>query len=374
MKIYDSFIMRLHRDNPASEWGVDEDSRALSVFGVGDVQIPHPIPKTKNEDVPGANGVYDLTEAGGRVFYQNRTITVPLVLRADRHWTHDIDVALARYNGRLCDFAFNPTFDAQNNRYSPEWIYTGRLTVTKDRFSNVPVTLTFDAEPFATATDYTILDVPVSQDVERTEFAWAFDTAIYGNLTYYNISGGLFLLSVDNIGTTLFYKRSNLTPGDHYALGIKSIIGGSMAFYGAGNADNLTEGVVDENGTLTVKITIDGSYYTWRTVNDVVSSYPSFRVEFILAKLPTGSSTTLSSNCVIRPEIANLTAAAYLIMDGSVFEINDTNNQILKPFGAILPGVRADKSEPTTTSIFVCVPKTTGTPEMTIGFHKQEAF
>lgn len=368
--IYENFVMRLHRDAAATDWEISVSANsagALSSFVLGDVQIPHPTPKASGEDVPGTNGTYDMTEAAGRVFYENRPIVVPLVMRADREWSSTIDSTLAHYNGRLCDFAF-----AQYDEV--EWIYTGRLSITKDRFANAPVVLTFDAWPFAREADYTVLDVPVSASLDKDDFGWTFSRAIAGSLTAVNNSAGVFSISASEIGSILEYARSGLTPGDHYTLGIRSIVGGSIAFHSAADGDNLTEGIVDENGVLTVRITVDGSYYDWQTVDNVVFSYPAFRCEYILAKMPTGAYTFLPSNSLVRPEIANASAKAILIMDGAVFDIEDTNTRILQPTGAVLPGVRADKSGATAKCIFVCVPKTTGTPEMTIGFYEQEAF
>ena len=367
--IYENFVMRLHSDSATdSTWELAVGANvagALSGFVLGDVKIQHPMPKTESEDVPGTNGLYDLTESSGRVFYRNREITVPLVFRTDRTWTDTIDITLARYNGRMCDFAFAPYDDV-------EWIYTGRLSVTVDRFKN-SVILTFDAEPFARTTEYTYITVPVSASVDKLAFGWTYDRAVGGSLTATNNSAGVIEISASDIGTVIYYKRTGLTPSDSYTLGVKSIVGGSIAFHN-GADDNLTEGVVDSNGVLTIKIVVDGSYYTWQTVNNQVFSYPSFRCEYILAKMVFGeSSIMLASNVVIRPEIANLTAASVLILDGAVFEIDDTNNQILQPYGAVMPGARCDKSAKMAKSIFVCVPKSTGTPATSIGFYDMEA-
>ena len=196
-----------------------------------------------------------------------------------------------------------------------------------------------------------------------------------GTQTAVNNSANVFNLSASEVGSVLVYKRTGMTAGDTYTLGIKSIVGGSIAFHSTQYGDNLTEGVVDSNGVLEVRITVDGSYYTWQTVDNVVFCYPSFRCEYILAELTAGSSSILlPSNVVIRPEIANGTAKAYLIMDGAVFNIDDTNTRILQPAGAIIPGVRANKNAARTKCIFVCVPQTTGTPAMTLGYYEQEAF
>lgn len=371
-------ILRLHKDSPLdTEWEflISKDSAGtLKDFEIVEVDIPNPAPKTEGEDVPGTNGIYDMTEAGGRVFYKNRTITVKFNFKAGASWSSTIDGALARYNGRLCDFAFDAPYNDNTHVYEPDWIYTGRLTVERDRPNN-SVTFTFDAWPYCISPEYTVVNVPVTTNIDKAAFGWTFNNAMGGSLTATNNAANLFDVSASNVGTILVYRRSGLTPGDSYTIGVRSIVGGSIAFHSASNGDNLTEGVVDSNGVLEVRITVDGSYYTWQTVDNVVFCYPSFRCEYILAKLTAGSSSILlPSNVVIRPEIANGTAKAYLIMDGAVFNIDDTNTRILQPAGAIIPGVRANKNAARTKCIFVCVPQTTGTPAMTLGYYEQEAF
>ena len=369
-------ILRLHKDRPNDpEWEYlisKESAGTLKDFEIVAVDIPNPAPKTESEDVPGTNGIYDMTEAGGRVFYQNRTITVKFNFKAGATWTSTIDGALARYNGRLCDFAFDAPYIGTTHVYNPAWIYTGRLTVERDRPNN-RVTFKFDAWPYCVSPTYTVVNVPVATNIDKNAFGWTFNTAMGGSLTATNNAANLFDVSASNVGTVLVYRRSGLTPGDSYTLGVKSIVGGSIAFHSAADGDNLTEGVVDSNGVLEVRITVDGSFYNWQTVDNVVFCYPSFRCEYILAKMAAGSSyVSLPSNVLIRPEIANLTAKAFLILDGAVFQIDDTNNIVLQPDGAVMPGVRADKSRKAAKSIFVCVPQTTGTPAMTIGYHEQE--
>lgn len=369
-------ILRLHKDRPNDpEWEylISKDSAGtLKDFEIVEVDIPNPAPKTEGEDVPGTNGIYDKTEFGGRVFYQNRTITVKFVFKAGATWTSTIDGALARYNGRLCDFAFDAPYNDNTHVYSPAWIYTGRLTVERDRPNN-SVTFKFDAWPYCVSPSYTVKNVPVATNIDKNSFGWTFDRALVGSLTAHNNSANKFEISASDVGSVIIYKRTGLTAGATYTLGVRSIVGGSIAFHSAADGDNLTEGVVDSNGVLEVRITVDGSYYNWQTVDNQVFCYPSFRCEYILAKMVAGSSSVLlASNVCIHPEISNLTAKAFLILDGAVFQIDDTTNLILQPDGAVMPGVRADKSRRTAKSIFVCVPQTTGTPAMTIGYHEQE--
>ena len=367
--LYKNFVMRLHNENAsASSWELAVGENIAGTFGVfklGNVVVPNPPPKTDSEDVPGTNGLYDLSEASGRVYYQRRTITVPLLFIAGKTWTDTLETTLARYNGRVCDFAFS-TYDAV------AWTYTGRLTVTKNRAEN-NVVLTFDAEPFATSTTETVINVPTRTNIDANSFGWTLDEVIYGTSVAQNNSAGKFDCAVSQIGAILVYKRTGLTANTAYTLGVKSIIGGEIAFYNNG-VENKTKGVVDSNGVLKIRVTVDGSFYTWQTVGSTTASYPSFKCEYLFA-LAQPDQTFVSSNVIIRPDIERvLPTPAILILDGGVFYINDMNNKFMQPAGAIIPGARADKSAPKTSIIYACIPQTNQAPSLRMRYYEKEAF
>ena len=367
--MYEHFNLRIHDDAriitvyDTTSWTVKVGAGDLASYKVDTVKDEAPNPKTDSVDIPGTNGIYDITEAAGRVFFENKNVTVTLSGATTESamktlWTN----TLSFYHGHKCDFTFEDVS-------SVEWIRTGRVSIVMD-YKNHQITFTFDAEPFAVKAASTIVNVPV---VAKNLSSFTYYTAYGGSRLYPDDTANTFHFGVSAVNTEVIYRLSGLTAGDIFTLGIYSVIGGEITFVNLPGGDNKTKGVVSSGGYLDVRITVDGSYFEWQTVNDTLICYPAFRCSFILAKASSSGIITLPTNAMIHPEIANLNYPGTLIIDGAVFDITDTNNVVLKPPGAILPGYRAITNTATTDSIVCVIPKTTGqNPTMTLDFHKVE--
>lgn len=368
--MYDNFCMRPHIDGrvnlaDSSSWTLNIGAGDFESFHIENVVDESPDAKKSSVEIPGTNGTYDLTEAAGRVFFGNKPVTVTICGVTTESemvalWTD----TLSQIHGHMVDF----TFDAAS---SVSWIRTGRVSITMD-YKLHRITFEIDARPFAISTTLTTISVPVSENANSSG-TFSFDKAIRGTRVYHNDTENTFAVGVSSVDTVLIFKRSGLTPGDVYTLGIKYAVGGNIAFQNWPGGANKTKGIVDENGNLEIRITVDGSYYEWQTVDNVLYSYPAFNCEFLLVKAVSAGIITLPSNVLIHPEIANDDYPGTLIMDGAVFEITDTNTAILYPPGAILPGIRANREAFTTESVIVCIPETEGQdPNMMVSFHEIE--
>ena len=87
------------------------------------VSIGLPSVKTEYIDITGGNGKLDLTEVYGKVFYDDRTITINLTaLDDDLRWDDKLDLIAAYLHGKT----FKITFDNNN-----AWYYYGRLSLDK---------------------------------------------------------------------------------------------------------------------------------------------------------------------------------------------------------------------------------------------------
>lgn len=381
--IYEHFVIRLHNESWTGDWialaGKSFNEGELCDYVVGDVIIPNPSPKTESEDVPGTNGIFDYTEALGRVCYQNRQIVVPLIHREDVEWLwgEDGDNELfARLNGRLCDFSF----EAYDN---VEWVYTGRLSVLINRFKNL-VTLTFDAWPFARKAQTTFKQIENVQNAESDASFWTYaeatDTIIADN------GAGSFHINAGSVGTEIIYKHDNLTANQVYMIGIKSILGGSFQFIegtGQNGRNDSAVGTVTSLGTLSAKIIVDGSYYEWKTINGVLTAFPSFYCEYFLVPVSLQSSAVwLPGNATIRPLVIFGDARrvglgqsnGWLLADGVAYNLDEYGKTSYLR-GLVLPGDRVDR-EITAQSVFACVGRSTSASvaRVVISYNEQEAF
>ena len=99
-------------------------------------------PKTYTVDIPGGNGVIDLTDAlADDVVYDTREISLVLIAETDDYTTLRNDVYNALH-GQRKEFSFS---------FDPEYTYTGRFNVeeiTKIGFDFVQVNITVTADPY----------------------------------------------------------------------------------------------------------------------------------------------------------------------------------------------------------------------------------
>lgn len=114
-----------------------------------------PNPKTNTIEVPGADGIIDMTEANaGEVKFTNRTITLTFaaMVDIDKQAEFRADLANALHGKKINQIVFDD---------DPEWYYTGRATV---RFTDVQpwrlkVIISIDAAPYAMRLDETVVDL-----------------------------------------------------------------------------------------------------------------------------------------------------------------------------------------------------------------------
>lgn len=108
----------------------------------GETELGTAEPKTYTVDIPGGNGVIDLTDAlADDVVYDNREINLVLIAETDDYTTLRNNI----YNtlhGQRKEFSFS---------FDPEYTYTGRFNVeeiTRIGFDFVQVNITVTADPY----------------------------------------------------------------------------------------------------------------------------------------------------------------------------------------------------------------------------------
>lgn len=120
-------------------------------------QISPPEPKTKTVDIPGADGVLDLSRAlTGRLQYKRRTIQMDYTLLARReHWSEMHSRILDALHGKVLDIILDD---------DPEYCYTGSVTVQGYDPGKVTsdVTIRADVEPYKTRISPTRVSIDVS--------------------------------------------------------------------------------------------------------------------------------------------------------------------------------------------------------------------
>lgn len=111
---------------------------------VTDFSLQQPEPQTHLINVPGRNGLLDLTEVHGSVVYGNRKIKLTCVHKDNipQDWHNTNSALLAEYHGNRC----NIIFDSEKDYY-----YNGRLSVanTKNSQMHSTYTITADCDPYA---------------------------------------------------------------------------------------------------------------------------------------------------------------------------------------------------------------------------------
>lgn len=121
------------------------------------VSIPMPNARTKTVEVPGMNGVLDLTEAiNGEVCYANRSLTFTFTADCTAEAWHALYSQIASYcHGRRLKVVLDT---------DPSYYYEGRIAVQSTRDNNVygDLTITVDADPF-------------KQEMESAAEEWLWD-------------------------------------------------------------------------------------------------------------------------------------------------------------------------------------------------------
>lgn len=390
--------MRLHDESDPlsslsqSAWPISVGDGDFAEFEVGSVVNQTPQLKDGSGiDIPGSSGTTDLIGTNGRVFFQNKTITITLAGYASFDGMEEIESILAPYQGRMIDFTFDDV-------YHVEYFQTGRVSISSNRNKN-RIILTVDALPYrfaAISTRKTLQTLDNYETVRNTDawtHSWSGASECIADDSVTNFS-----FSVDRVGAQIQRVKTVGGNSGYFAFGVKSIVGGNVWFeWQDGNktvksrslakVTPLAQPVQGGAGTITMMISVDGSYYEWKTLNGSRVYLPTVKCEYILSNyLPLDSngepdatvSDMFDSNVVIHP-YAVLTVAqrAFVISDGVAAEIQMrgawAENEPIPRFS--LPNLGADRSDVKTNSVFAVVPYAAGqTPSVSITYRKAEVF
>lgn len=121
--------------------------------------IGTPSPKTESIDIPGGDGVLDLTEFFGEVKYSNRTLSFDFSVIVPQAEFMDV---FAKVQNALHGQKMQIVLDDD-----PQWMYTGRINVSewKAQRSIGEITIDCDCEPYKER----LGDTVIFQMVEGTE-------------------------------------------------------------------------------------------------------------------------------------------------------------------------------------------------------------
>lgn len=365
---YEHFAMRLHDESRRVEqpksWALRAQYGALDAFVVGQVDNPAPVPKTQSESIPGASGALDMTEAAGRVFFENKTVTVTLSGKASFNAMDEIERLFAPWQGRKIDFTFDDVLDVK-------WYMAGRVTAACDRTKN-RVILTIDTEPYRRSTTYEVIDLGSGshQDLNGNGWSERWVSDDDASIIYIEKAANSICYGADFPGAQMYiYRAAN--RNERYTFGIRSIVGGSVEFLNYDEDGNEyysnVIGVPNSDGELVMRVTVDGSYYEWQVdINDGVKKYmPVVRCHYVLSTLPVTvvngeakiNDNVLSvnpANIIMRARLNSLTRHATLIVDGVAVDVYPKYNYADRFVdGIIIPGYRADMEGVNAKSVIV---------------------
>lgn len=106
------------------------------------IQLSFPEAKTDQIDIPGANGVIDLTEVNGQVCYKNRTMTLTFSLNDDYAEWHLLSSRIAKeLHGKVIKCILPD---------DPNYYYEGRFSLDSKKEDDVitDIVITGDVHPF----------------------------------------------------------------------------------------------------------------------------------------------------------------------------------------------------------------------------------
>ena len=106
------------------------------------IQLSFPEAKTDQIDVPGANGIIDLTEVNGQVCYKNRTMTLTFSLDDDYTEWHLLSSRIAKeLHGKMIKCILPD---------DPNYYYEGRFSLDSKKTNDVitDIVITGDVHPF----------------------------------------------------------------------------------------------------------------------------------------------------------------------------------------------------------------------------------
>ena len=106
------------------------------------IRLSFPEAKTDQIDIPGANGVIDLTEVNGQVCYKNRTMTLTFSLDDDYAKWHLLSSRIAKeLHGKMIKCILPD---------DPNYYYEGRFSIDSKKTNDVitDIVITGDVHPF----------------------------------------------------------------------------------------------------------------------------------------------------------------------------------------------------------------------------------
>lgn len=172
--------------------------------------LPAPTPQTYTVNVPGRNGLLDLTEAlTGNIAYNNRTLTFKFVGDGSRETVLNLIETMLRYHGQHITITTDDY---------PDWYYEGRATVKySDHGHYVEFELIVDAQPFRyeltlKSTTYTnpsnrVITYTISGQPIRPTITVVGNARIVKDGTTYLLSAGTYT----DIGIVLNTGVNNIT-------------------------------------------------------------------------------------------------------------------------------------------------------------------
>lgn len=189
--------------------------------------IGTPKAKTESIDIPGADGVLDLTEFFGEVKYNNRKLSFEFSTLVPQSQFMDLfSIVQNALHGKKMDI----TLDAD-----PEWYYTGRISVSEWKADkNIgKLTIDCDCEPFKHRTKSQTVNlagrnlINLDAGVATTEGAWTKTETGYsfargettgGSFVYWSIpveKGKTYIFSADyTLTTRLLYVYKDRLYGE----------------------------------------------------------------------------------------------------------------------------------------------------------------
>lgn len=121
-------------------------------------KIGSPSPKTETIDVPGGDGVLDLTEFFGEVRYNNRPLEFVFSTKVPQS---EFLALFSRVQNALHGQKMRIVLDDD-----PEWFYVGRITVSEWKANKAigKLTIDCDCEPYKTKINETVVVAEVTEE------------------------------------------------------------------------------------------------------------------------------------------------------------------------------------------------------------------
>ena len=121
-------------------------------------KIGSPSPKTETIDIPGGDGVLDLTEFFGEVRYNNRPLEFVFSTKVPQS---EFLALFSRVQNALHGQKMRIVLDDE-----PEWFYVGRITVSEWKSDKAigKLTIDCDCEPYKTKINETVIFAEVTEE------------------------------------------------------------------------------------------------------------------------------------------------------------------------------------------------------------------